>query len=93
LKSLKKDLKELNTRYFQGIPKMVEDARNALDAAQKKLNSNPLNTDLIEDEKGCLSSLEVWSSLEEKIWLQKSKASWIQLGDSNAKFFHADAKE
>jgi hypothetical protein len=81
LKSLKKDLKELNTRYFQGIPKMVEDARNALDAAQKKLNSNPLNTDLIEDEKGCLSSLEV------------SKASWIQLGDSNAKFFHADAKE
>ncbi|XP_013447034.2 uncharacterized protein [Medicago truncatula] len=89
LKALKKELKELNTKYFQGITKKIEDARNALATAQKQLNTDPLNSDFIEVEKGCMSSLEMWRTIEEKIWLQKSRANWIQLGDSNTKFFHA----
>jgi hypothetical protein len=52
-----------------------------------------LNSDLIEEEKRCLSSLEKWSTIEEKIWLKKFRANWIQLGDSNTKLFHAYAKK
>ena len=93
LKALKKELKELNAKYFQGIPKRIEDAQNVLDATQKLLASDPLNLKLIEGEKVCLASLEKLSTIEENIWLQKFRANWIQLGDSNTKFFHAYTKE
>lgn len=36
--------------------------------------------------------LEKWSKIEEQIWQQKSSVDWINLGDSNTKFFHAYAK-
>lgn len=51
LKALKEDLKELSTKYFQDTTKKVEDARNALTVAQSHFSSDPLNSDLIEEEK------------------------------------------
>lgn len=69
LKALKKDLKELNSTHFQGTTKKVEDARTALVDVQRQLSSDPMNLDLIEAEKVCLSSLKKWSTIEEQIWI------------------------
>lgn len=40
-----------------------------------------------------MNELEKWSTLEEKVWHQKSRVTWIQLGESNTRFFHAHVKQ
>ncbi|XP_075087887.1 uncharacterized protein LOC107829334 [Nicotiana tabacum] len=45
---------------------------------------------LVNQEKNYLIQLEKWSLIEESALQQKSRATWIKLGDSNTKFFSAD---
>ncbi|XP_075076407.1 uncharacterized protein LOC142163056 [Nicotiana tabacum] len=47
---------------------------------------------LIEKEKQNMSDLEKWSTIEERIIRQKSRATWIDHGDSNSKYFYAHLK-
>lgn len=34
-----------------------------------------------------------WAEIDERIWAQKSKATWVQLGDRNNSYFHAILKD
>ncbi|XP_060195114.1 uncharacterized protein LOC132624337 [Lycium barbarum] len=67
-------------------------ARQALEITQAKLCLQPLDQQLLEQEKGILADVEKWSNVEEQVLRQKSKACWIDRGDSNSKFFHAQWK-
>ncbi|KAK6798356.1 hypothetical protein RDI58_006058 [Solanum bulbocastanum] len=40
-------------------------------------------------EKKWIIKVEKWSSIEEQVVRQKARAAWIENGDSNTKYFHA----
>ncbi|XP_019254970.1 PREDICTED: uncharacterized protein LOC109233537 [Nicotiana attenuata] len=54
-----------------------------------KLNDDYFNKFLIEEERKTLESIEKWEAIQEQIMRQKSRATWIQLGDDNTRYFHA----
>lgn len=58
-----------------------------LHQTQSLFQANPLNKELIDQEKRCL--LNLWSVLdrEEILLQQKSRATWLALGDRNSSFF------
>lgn len=92
LKALKSPLKSLNTICFVKTGDRVIKLREELQQVQTKLGSDGDNIMLISKEKRILLALEKWSYIEERIWQQKSRAVWINLGDSNTKIFHFTLK-
>lgn len=40
-----------------------------------------------------LKELEKWSLIEERIWKQKARIDWLQLGDSNTKLAYAQMRQ
>ncbi|KAH0655238.1 hypothetical protein KY285_030120 [Solanum tuberosum] len=47
--------------------------------------TQPLNSELIEQESVFLNDIRKWSLAEEKVLKQKSRINWINSGDSNTK--------
>ncbi|XP_019225651.1 PREDICTED: uncharacterized protein LOC109207223 [Nicotiana attenuata] len=52
----------------------------------------PLRQECIEQEKEALLEVEKWSDIEEQVLRQKSRDAWVQHGDANTKYFHAQWK-
>ncbi|XP_075103819.1 uncharacterized protein LOC142178376 [Nicotiana tabacum] len=92
LKDLKLALKALNSRKFRGITQKIEKARIDLRVIQEQISLN-CNDDLLDMEKKTLLNLEKWSLIEESVLQQKARARWIQLKDSNSKYFTAVMKD
>lgn len=80
----KGDLKPLN-RQLASYTVKLESVRTALGAIQEQLNSNPLNEELILHERSTLLEIAKWSTIEEQVLRQKSRASWIKEEDADTK--------
>lgn len=93
LKHLKAPMKDLNTQQFKGVAERIDDIRVNLAEVQKLLAQNQMDIHLLASEKTLLVDLEKWSGIEERIWDQKSRVTWINLGDTNTRFFHAFTKD
>ncbi|XP_075076803.1 uncharacterized protein LOC142163419 [Nicotiana tabacum] len=91
LKRLKEEAKGLN-KAMSSYEQTLTQIRNSLKCVQVALVTDPFNQLLIEQEKQNMSDLEKWSTIEERILRQKSRATWIDYGDSNSKYFYAQLK-
>ncbi|XP_075079797.1 uncharacterized protein LOC142165056 [Nicotiana tabacum] len=92
LKALKAPLKSLNAKDFKDITQRIEKTRLELKEIQEQL-ANIYSDGLLHKEKKTLLNLEKWSLIEESVLQQKVREKWIQLGDSNTKYFTAVMKE
>ncbi|XP_019248819.1 PREDICTED: uncharacterized protein LOC109228099 [Nicotiana attenuata] len=89
LKLLKKALKKLNQQHFRNILKKAEEDRAALNQAHNRLYFDPSNKALQEQETTMYQKFRNSSYLAEMFLLQRSKASWIKLGDDNTRYFYS----
>lgn len=87
LKMLKHKLKVLNRRYFSNIIEEADADRMALASAQAELYRNPLDIGLQVEELQKFSKFKRSSYLAEVFLQQRSKATWIKLGDDNNRYF------
>ncbi|XP_074293363.1 uncharacterized protein LOC141620371 [Silene latifolia] len=89
LKSLKKPLKDLNKNLFADVENSTAYAWKILDAIQTALTSNPTDPQLISQEREASQTYRDLQNACDSFLLQKSKASWVNQGDNNTRYFHS----
>ncbi|XP_074314000.1 uncharacterized protein LOC141649204 [Silene latifolia] len=92
LKSLKQPLKNLNKHLFPDIENSTTHAWKVLDAIQTALHMNPIDSVLIDQEREALKTYRDLQTACDSFLLQKSKATWVNLGENNTKYFHSVLK-
>ncbi|XP_021743974.1 uncharacterized protein LOC110710018 [Chenopodium quinoa] len=92
LKSVKKNLKDLNTKYFANVDEKVDVALAYLKAIQDQLAVDYSNSDLHVKEAEAVSMVKHWMNIQESIYKQKSRVDWIKLGDSSSHYFFSVMK-
>ncbi|KAL7204695.1 hypothetical protein ACSBR2_017740 [Camellia fascicularis] len=92
LKTLKPILKDLNKKEYSEISTRVGVAKDHLLNSQIKLDKDPMNLTLQEEERAAYVKYVDLSKAEESLAHQKSRVQWLGLGDRNSKFFFRTAK-
>ncbi|XP_070005799.1 uncharacterized protein [Nicotiana sylvestris] len=81
LKLLKKNLKVLKSQYSHDIVREAEEDMKLLNKSRLKLQRDPSNKEVQQS-----------SHLAEMYPQQRSKATWIKLGDDNTRYFYSIIK-
>lgn len=74
---------------YSKLQERCDKARQALIQIQEQVDQNPLNSNLIEQEKRARSDFSDLHQLLLNQLQQKSRVKWVQQADSNTSFFHA----
>lgn len=92
LKILKGRLKELNNKHLRNILTEVDDDWDTLCQIQQDLQRDSTDQELQQKEKDQYQKFRRSSYLDEIFRLQRSKATWIKLGDENTRYFYSIIK-
>ncbi|XP_022033482.1 uncharacterized protein LOC110935402 [Helianthus annuus] len=91
LKSLKHPLRSLLFRQGN-LHKKVETSRLKLDTIQRRIDLEPHNADVRNEEASISRDLQEALLDEERFLKQKAKVDWLSAGDMNTAFFHSSLK-
>ncbi|XP_074266302.1 uncharacterized protein LOC141588774 [Silene latifolia] len=92
LKHLKGPLKNLNKCDFDDVENNSARAQMYLEKIQERLRDNPLNPELILQEREATSSVRFLNDACYEFLMQKYKAIWVEKGDYNTKYFYSIIK-
>ncbi|XP_077246096.1 uncharacterized protein LOC143885953 [Tasmannia lanceolata] len=92
LKEVRLKIKEWNHQVFGRVDNIVPFIRRDLDHTQSLIASNPGNADLYQAKENLCIDLKFAMEKEESLLRQKSRIQWLNLGDSNSKFFYSAIK-
>nr|GEY98280.1 hypothetical protein [Tanacetum cinerariifolium] len=73
-------------------PEFIEDSRLVDALVQTRLDVDPFNVSIQEEEATVLAAFNEACLMEEKFLKQKDKIDWIREGDSNSAYFHKAIK-
>ncbi|GKA58052.1 reverse transcriptase domain-containing protein [Tanacetum coccineum] len=91
LKALKFHLKNLSWQYGNIFEKVIE-WKEKLQEIQRKVDLNPHDADLKNQEAVILKEYNIVKRDEEKLLMRKAKIDWLTDGDRNSKYFHTVLK-
>ncbi|KAH0675380.1 hypothetical protein KY285_023181 [Solanum tuberosum] len=83
------ELRKLNSQHFRNIVSKASDDRKALKEVQGRLQADPSNVHIQREENIVYQKYMRSSYMAEMYLQQKSKATWIKLGDDNTEYFHS----
>ncbi|XP_074266666.1 uncharacterized protein LOC141589945 [Silene latifolia] len=89
LKSLKRPLKDLNKVLFDDIENSAVHAWKILDNIQDQLRTTPGDPTLLAKEKEAHGVYRELQAACDSFLTQKSKATWVNQGDNNTRYFHS----
>ncbi|KAM3204397.1 hypothetical protein P3L10_027806 [Capsicum annuum] len=92
LKLLKRELKRLYSQEFPNIVSETNADREALKLAQELLQTNPIDIEYQQKKRLAYQKYRKSSYLAEVFLQQRSKATWIRLGDDNTRYFFSMIK-
>lgn len=87
LRSLKVDLKKLNTKDYNDITNRTLAAKQQLDQIERDLGIDPLNPLKQALERDLCKQYLVLARAEESFAKQKSRIQWLKLGDQCTSYF------
>lgn len=91
LEQFKMQCKDMNA-FMASYEQKLKALREKHGILQTFLQTNNLDHSTIEQEKQILLEIEKWSNIEDIALRQKARAIWIDHGDANTKYFHAQWK-
>ncbi|KAL8170434.1 hypothetical protein V2J09_022238 [Rumex salicifolius] len=85
--TLRRELFLWNKRVFGDIPRRKADLLARNKSIQRDLESH-MTEELLHQATSLREDLDLTLDQEEALWYQKSRESWLALGNRNTKFFH-----